>query len=541
VGVNPVAPGPPLPTGRKVFRTLAKSYALITASTSAVGMLLAVPVADFTFWQALVGGIMLAASALIFVFADIVAIRVQSAPLRRYLDGKDTGEAAAQAAFARALDLPWLGFWRILLVHLPLTLGPFVGLLLAVGNPIFWANIDSRRLVMISVMVPLLASWHALFEYLLLLRVTRPWAEALYVRLGPQVAQKVVLRGVRQRLLLVCSGLVVIPLGCSSALLLVRVWPALELMEEGLWPLTLTALGVGAVSAAGCMLVVRLLAGATTQPLEELTRAMRAVALGNFSPRLAVTQADEFATVAQCFNDMTSGLAERERLRDAFGRYLSPEVAQAVMKEAPRLGGETVEATVLFADIRGFTGLSERLSPPEIVQLLNGYFSAVEPAIQGAGGWINKFGGDSLLAVFGVPQRRADHAACAVNAALALRAALAAFNAAQRAADRPEIGIGIGIHTGQMVAGNVGSPGRLEYTVIGDAVNAAARLQSLTREHGVDVLLSADAFGAAGLDVPAESVGQLPLRGRKEPLEVLALGGGAASTAPRNAPVRRAG
>jgi adenylate cyclase len=220
---------------------------------------------------------------------------------------------------------------------------------------------------------------------------------------------------------------------------------------------------------------------------------------------------------------MTNGLRERERLRYAFGCYVAPEVADEVMCHGVSLGGEIVNASVLFADIRGFTALSERMTPDEVVGLLNRYFAAVEPAIRAEEGWINKFGGDSLLAVFGAPVSQTDHATHAVRAALGMRAALAEFNARQREAGGPVLRIGIGIDCGDLVAGSVGSPERMEYTVIGDVVNVASRIEGLNKKWGTDILISADVHATIDVDVPVNAMQPAEVQGKAEPVQVYAL------------------
>jgi len=184
-----------------------------------------------------------------------------------------------------------------------------------------------------------------------------------------------------------------------------------------------------------------------------------------------------------------------------------------------------ISATMLFADIRGFTTISEKLSPAEVVELLNRYFAAVEPAIQENGGWINKFGGDSLLAVFGAPVPHTDHARRAIHAALAMRNALTAFNAEQAANGEPQVEIGVGIHSGTILAGNVGSPTRMEYTVIGDVVNVASRIDGLNKDWNTDILVSADTWEAAGLNglISVRAMPPVALKGKSQLTQVYAV------------------
>src|SRR5205823_3415583 len=172
--------------------------------------------------------------------------------------------------------------------------------------------------------------------------------------------------------------------------------------------------------------------------------------------------------LARSFNEMTAGLAERERIREAFGTYVDREVADHILREGTSLAGEEVEVTMMFIDIRNFTGFAERSSAPEVVATINRLFECAVPLIHEHGGHVDKFVGDGLLAVFGAPRRQADHADQALTAALEIERAVGDEFAG-------EIEIGIGLNSGTVVAGNVGGAGRFEFSVIGDAVNVAAR------------------------------------------------------------------
>ena len=241
--------------------------------------------------------------------------------------------------------------------------------------------------------------------------------------------------------------------------------------------------------------------------------------------------ADEIGQVAAAFNDMAIRLKEREaalaeaqdRLRDAFSRYVPSRLVDQVIEHGVSLGGETVEASVLFADIRGFTALAEQISPAEAVDLLNRYFAAVEPAIAAEKGWIAGFGGDSLLAVFGAPIPLPDHARHAVRAAMRIHQALAQFNACQRQEGGPCLRVGIGIASGEMVAGSIGTPERMEYTVIGDIVNTAARLDELNKQWGTDILISETVYKAVSGEVSARPLPLVDVKGKSEPLKLYAL------------------
>ncbi len=217
---------------------------------------------------------------------------------------------------------------------------------------------------------------------------------------------------------------------------------------------------------------------------------------------------------------------ERTRIRQIFGRYISDEVVEKLLTSGkqPNLGGEAVTVTVLFSDIRNFTPMSESLAPQEVVELLNSYFSrACEPILE-QGGTVDKFIGDAIMAVFGSPAPHPDHARRAITAALAMAAGASDFRAwiAGRFPDRDwqDFQIGIGLHTGEVVVGNVGSPKRFEFTAIGDTVNIASRLESLTKELGWTIVASADTIKAAGPGVATGGRKKVRVKGRQEPVEV---------------------
>jgi adenylate cyclase len=181
------------------------------------------------------------------------------------------------------------------------------------------------------------------------------------------------------------------------------------------------------------------------------------------------------------------------RLRKMFGVVKSEELARALEADPHRLdpGGEERAVTVLFADVRGFTDFSEKHTPAEVVALLNAYFEAVVPAIEAEGGVIDKFMGDGIMALFGAPASLPDHAARAARAAVAMVVAVHKGRAEWARLGNPGLRIGVGVHTGKVVVGAIGAPGRLDYTAIGDTVNAASRIESENKAQGTEVLLSA--------------------------------------------------
>jgi adenylate cyclase len=208
-------------------------------------------------------------------------------------------------------------------------------------------------------------------------------------------------------------------------------------------------------------------------------------------------------------------------------RYISRPVAETVLREqdaAVPLGmGRRQRVTVMFTDIRGFTSMSERLPPEEVVAFLNAYFSRMVGAVFRYDGMLDKYIGDGMMAVFGAPIVHEDHALRAVKAAVRMRRELLVLNAELKARGKPPVAIGIGLHTGECVIGNIGTEQRLDYTAIGDTVNTASRVEGLTKEHGVDILLSADTLAEVRTRVLARPVPGVSLRGRSTPLDLYVL------------------
>jgi adenylate cyclase len=217
--------------------------------------------------------------------------------------------------------------------------------------------------------------------------------------------------------------------------------------------------------------------------LRDLQRATERVRAGDYSARVPLVATDETGKLAESFNTMVEGLDERERLREAFGAYVDPGVGERVLREGADLAGEEVEVSVLFLDIRDFTSFAEQARPHEVVSLLNGFWDLVVPIVLEHGGHANKFIGDGVMAVFGAPDRLPDHAQRAVTAAI---------EAVERVGERygERLSIGVGVNSGRVVAGTVGGGGRVEFTVIGDTVNTAARVEAATRSTGDAVLIT---------------------------------------------------
>jgi len=219
---------------------------------------------------------------------------------------------------------------------------------------------------------------------------------------------------------------------------------------------------------------------------------------------------------------------EKKRLRDQqkemVRRFATAEVAQDLQDSGFALGGRRVRGTVMFSDIRGFTSMVERQSPEETIELLNTYYTLMFDAISGQGGVVNQMVGDGLMAIFGAPLPLADHAAAAARAALEMLDLVALYNTEREAEGKTPIAIGIGIATGEMVAGYTGTQQRATYTCIGDTVNLAARLEAHTKVMGRAILLDAAARAALGETFAPDAMGEVIFKGKSVATPVFALG-----------------
>lgn len=263
------------------------------------------------------------------------------------------------------------------------------------------------------------------------------------------------------------------------------------------------------------------------QPIVELVGHTRRIATGDYETRIGRYRSDELGRLAEAFDQMSAGLAERDRVRDLLDKNVSPAVAAQLLRDGAALGGEEREVTILFSDLRGFTTLSEKLPARDLVTLLNRYLDRMSPEIERQGGVIDKYVGDSIMALFGAPVALADAADRAVAAARAMESALRSLNQELAAEGHAPLAAGIGINTARVIAGNMGSQRRRNYSVLGDGVNVAARLQSLTRtpEYQTNIVISAATVAAlrAPGDFSPRPLGSVHVKGRAQPVDIFAL------------------
>ncbi len=257
-----------------------------------------------------------------------------------------------------------------------------------------------------------------------------------------------------------------------------------------------------------------------SRPIEALVKASHAISKGDYNIHFDDRRNDEFGILMHSLNQMADGLLQKESVEKAFSRYLSPTVAKEILDnlEGIDLGGQQVEASVLFVDIIGFTELSQTMNPEKTNQLLNEYFSLITQAANINGGHVDKFMGDCAMLVFGVPRQDIHHSYQAISCALLIQKIISNLNKQRKAVNKNPINFHIAANSGIMLAGNMGSKQRMEYTVIGDSVNLAARIAS--HAHNNEVVIPDTMLACKGIkeNFKIEKKGRINIRGHKKPI-----------------------
>ncbi|MFH0947542.1 MAG: adenylate/guanylate cyclase domain-containing protein [Elusimicrobiota bacterium] len=278
----------------------------------------------------------------------------------------------------------------------------------------------------------------------------------------------------------------------------------------------LITIGVLFVSILATIIAVTIM----VKPINIMATAARRIGDGDLDQKIVIRRNDELGELGRTFNEMIKGLKDRDFIRDTFGRYVSKPVAKAILNGRLKLGGERKRATVLFSDIRDSTSLSEELPPEDVVEFLNEYFAEMVSVIIKYEGTVDKFIGDEILAVFGTPISHSDDAKRAVFAAIEMQQKLKIFNAKRKMNGKEEISIGIGVNTGELVAGNIGSEVRMEYTVIGDTVNLTSRIEALNKQFGTQILIGEDTYKEVSEVIVARELPSFEVKGREKKIKV---------------------
>ena len=261
------------------------------------------------------------------------------------------------------------------------------------------------------------------------------------------------------------------------------------------------------------------------EPIHLLTVAARKITHGNFNIKLGTVahrSHDEIGLLSKTFELMSRGLQERENLKETLGRIVNKEIAKRSLKKSLELGGgENKKVVIMFTDVRNFTSMSEKMKPNDVLNFLNKYFSVMVNCVSDNLGAVDKFVGDAIMAHWGALQKIQNPIDKAIKCALDMRLALTKFNLDRKLKEK--VNIGIGINFGDVVSGQVGSRERLEHTVIGDTVNVASRLEGLTKDYKVDVIISEEVYNKVNNKIKAVPLGTVPVKGKTKKIKIYAL------------------
>jgi adenylate cyclase len=268
------------------------------------------------------------------------------------------------------------------------------------------------------------------------------------------------------------------------------------------------------------IILSRLVSESVVKPVQVMQKVTSLVKKGDLNTTIPVTSNDELGSLGESFNLMLDGMRERRLLKETFGKYVSQQVRDEILAGRINLDGESKEVTLLFTDLRDFTPMVEATPPKTVVKIINDYFQEMAQAVKSQEGLVVQFIGDEIEAVFGAPLSLDNHAERAVNAALDMRRRLQGLNRKFEARGLKPLRHGIGIHTGTVLAGNIGSSDRLSYALVGDAVNLASRIQDLNKQFGTDILISAQTREALRELPDLEKMPEVMVKGKRRPVEV---------------------
>ncbi|TGN06856.1 adenylate/guanylate cyclase domain-containing protein [Leptospira ilyithenensis] len=289
------------------------------------------------------------------------------------------------------------------------------------------------------------------------------------------------------------------------------------------------------ISLALAFIVVYIFAKSLSTPILALVSASKKIEAGQYHLDLKSTTRDEIGVLTKSFVSMSRGLEEREKLKDSFGKFVNTEIAELAAKGKLSIGGERKNCAVFFSDIRSFTSISEKLEPEDVVEFLNQYMSEMVTCVKETGGIVDKFIGDAIMATWGALRSTGNDSLDAVEASVRMRERLLIFNKGRGSVKKPIIRIGCGINTGNVIAGQIGSSDKMEYTVIGDTVNLASRVESLNKESGTDILISENTYEDVKDKFNTVSMGEIKVKGKAKAQKVYAvLGRKGDSNCPKN-------
>jgi class 3 adenylate cyclase len=444
--------------------------------------------------------------ALVLVVLNLIGARLLFAPIARYLGSQGDFEAARSRIYSLSfLSAGWT-FILILLYMYPQYVFHHVWYVRNVPNL-------SQLLIYPAVLIATFGAFMGLYVYFLIDDYTARLRQEIFRRHGMMIEP-----GAGRMLYKLIVAFVAVS-GVPLLLFFFRTYffedfrrlQGLEIDQI----LQVDMLGAVFLTATAIVFITRNL----TRPVNMLLASMRRIGQGNLDTRAPVVSDDEIGRLTVGFNAMAAGLEDRAFIRETLGRFVPESIVTAVLQDRGVVRPQVREATVLFTDIERFTAISEKLRPEQVIAMLNEYFGLAAQPIHENGGVITQFQGDAILASFNLPVEDPDHAANAVRAASAIQRLLAN----RRFANGIALNTRIGINTGLVVGGTVGDGDRLGYTVHGDAVNLAARLEQLNKEYGSRVLVSQRTAELAGDSFEFKKIGEVAIRGHETPVKVYEL------------------
>lgn len=465
-------------------------------------------------------------------------------PIQTALDAFDSGQRPDPRiivqGWIQALNLPTLTLLRVLTVHAPSVLLPLTALLWLADRISGVLGFAWWQFIILWLFWPITAVPHAIVEYFLIARATRPFlarfaptvrleasmlqpgattSEVFRMALGLVLPEPRIIRtvtGVQLAWLFTFVSLMPMVVLGTSVYLKIIAQDAEVSGSLGGWIIALVA-----INAVVSVTIIALLSMRVHRAMRAFLAQMYRVQGGDLSGAWHLDSTDEFLDLGYGFNQMLAGLGERETIKDTFGRFVSPAVAEVVLSGQLSLNGERREVSILFQDLRDFTSMAEQMNPEALVEVLNQFFTEMVAAVESEGGVVKKFMGDGVMALFGAPVAVPDHAARAVRAAQGMAQRLTDLNVRLSAQGKPTLQIGVGIHTGEVVTGEIGPDTRVEYGVVGDPVNVASRIEGLTKELQTTILISAATAARLGPGFLLGRTAALAVKGKAQPVRVV--------------------
>lgn len=442
-------------------------------------------------------------TGLVLVALNLIGARIIFAPIARYLDGRGNFEIAQR----RIHKLPMVSAgWAFLVVFVHMYLQFFFHHVRYVRNA---PNLFELLIYPVTLLV-IFGAFMGLFIYFFIGDYTARLREEIFHRhrmvIEPGAGRML------YKLTIAFFAVSIVPL----SLFFYRMYffddfPHLQGLETA-QVVQIDILGAAFLTGIAIVFTTRNL----TRPVTTLLASMNRLSAGNMRTRTPVTSDDEIGSLSVGFNAMAEELEDQAFIRETFGKFVPESIVATVLKDRGAIRPQLREATILFTDIEGFTAICEKLQPEEVVAMLNEYFTVAAEPIHESGGVITQFQGDAMLVSFNLPAEDPDHAANAVRAALGIQR----ITQTRRFIDGIALNTRIGINTGLVVGGTVGDGDRLGYTIHGDAVNLAARLEQLNKEYGSRILISQRTVELAGKRFASKEVGRVSVRGHEQPILV---------------------